>query len=119
MRENNKRIKRDSKYSWDSYDYVPTGKLCLKVYRSYPIKEWTDSKTKPLEDKLINIIAWLEVKVKEDEERTIWHKKQREQQEIKRKREEALQKLKDEELGKFENLFQTVTSWHKSQYLTN
>ncbi|RXP54542.1 hypothetical protein EC396_09170 [Lutibacter sp. HS1-25] len=119
LTEKNKRVKRETDYSWDSFDLVPTGNLSLKIDQLYPIKEWSDSKTKKLEDKLIDILAWLELRAKKDEqekiEMDIWH---RQQAKIRAKK-EALQKKKDEEFSKFESLFQTATRWHKSQYIRN
>ncbi|WP_223267241.1 hypothetical protein [Polaribacter sp. IC073] len=37
----------------------------------------------------------------------------------KKKNAKELQRLKDEELSKFESLFLTATRWHKSQYIRN
>lgn len=117
LREKNKRVKKESKYSWDEYDYVPTGTLCLKIYSFIPLKEWYDSPTKPLEEKLINIITRLEVKAKEDEEQRIqseiWHKKY----ELERKREEELKEKRQKELDKFKKLISDASRFQKSQYL--
>lgn len=119
LTEKNRRVKRETNHSWDSYDFEPTGNMCLKIDRSYPIKEWSDSKSKFLEERLVDILAWLELRAKRDEQEAIeWairHKQYQEQ----RKREEELQKLKDKELAMFESLFHTATRWHKSQYLRN
>jgi len=119
LTEKNKRVKRLTDNSWDSFDRIPTGNLSLKIDHSYPIKEWSDSKTKLIEDKLVDILAWLELRAKKDEvqkiESDLWHRKQ----ENIRIEKEALQKKKDEELAKFETLFQTATRWHKSQYIRN
>jgi|TARA_R110002020_G_scaffold191187_1_gene390954 hypothetical protein len=119
LKEKNKRVKKESNTSWPQFDLVPTGNLCLKLDRSYPIKEWSDSKTKTLEDKLPDIIAWLEIRAKKDEEekiaREIWHK----ELEIEAKREKELQERRQNELTKFTNLFESATRWHKTQYLRN
>lgn len=119
LTEKNKRVKRETKYSWDESDLVPTGNLSVKLDRTYPIMEWSDTKTKPLEDKLADIISWIELKAKEDREHEIanqiWHEKQ----EIIQQKREELQKQKDKEIAMFENLFHTATRWHKSQYIRN
>lgn len=116
--EKHRRVKRPSEYSWDTFDLEPTGNLCLKV-DSFPKKEWSDGKTKKLEDRLVDILAWLEIKGEEDEQQAIasaiWHKKYEEE----KQREKELQILKDEELAKFEELFQAATRFHKAQYLRN
>jgi len=117
LSEKNRRIKRETDNSWDSYDLEPTGNLCLKLDRSYPIKEWSDAKTKPLEDKLADILVWIETKAKEDKERAIENAIWREKQDKLRKIEENLQKQKDEELSKFKALLTMATRWHKAEYL--
>ena len=95
------------------------GNLCLKLDRSYPIKEWSDTKTTVLEDKLADILVWIELKAKEDKERqienAIWHEKQ----EKIRHKEEELQKQKEQELSKFKELLSMATRWHKAEYLRN
>jgi hypothetical protein len=119
LTEKNKRVKSESKYGWTTSDLVPTGDLSLKLDDIYTIKEWTDTKTKNLEDRILDILTWIEIKAKSDQEQKersrIWHKKQ---MKIQRKK-EKLQKKKDRELENFEKLFQTATRWHKSQYIRN
>jgi hypothetical protein len=117
LTEKNKRVKRETNYSWDEHDLEPTGILSLKIDRTYPLKEWSDTKTKPLEDKLADILAWIELRAKEDKEHEIANKIWHEKQEILRQKKEELQKKKVEELSKFESLFHTATRWHKSQYI--
>ncbi|MEX0997814.1 MAG: hypothetical protein WDZ45_12250 [Flavobacteriaceae bacterium] len=119
LTEKLKRIKNISDPSWPRYDFVPTGNLCLKFDGSYPVKEWTNTSTKPIEDKLAEILAWFEIRAKKDKIK----RRQREIQRIKWKEEEKIQKerqkLKDDELSNFKTLFETATRWHKSQYLRN
>ncbi|MCX7547780.1 hypothetical protein OS188_07435 [Xanthomarina sp. F1114] len=119
LTEKNKRVKRETKYSWDEYDLVPTGNLSLKLDDSYPIKEWSDSQTKPLEDKLVDILAWIELRAKRDRERQIENERIRQHQEKIRIKQQEVQKLKDNEIANFEALFQSATRWHKSQYIRN
>ncbi|MGV8815644.1 MAG: hypothetical protein ACOH2D_16200 [Gelidibacter sp.] len=119
LMEKSRRIKRKSQYSWETFDLEPTGNLCLKIEDTYPNKEWSDGKTKKLEDRLVDILAWLEIKGENDEEQAIataiWNKKYEEE----KQREKELQILKDEELAKFEGLFQSATRFHNAQYLRN
>lgn len=119
LTEKNKRVKRETNSRWDSFDLEPTGNLCLKIDRTYPVKEWSDTKTKPLEDRLTDILAWLEVRAKRDEQQAIENALRQKKYEEQQKKEKDLQELKDEELNKFETLFHTATRWHKSQYLRN
>jgi hypothetical protein len=117
LTEKNKKVKRVTNYSWNETDLVATGNLCLKLDDTYPIKEWSDSKTKPLEDKLFDILQWIELKAEKDNEREIeieiWHKNR---EEIRLKK-QKIQKLKDNELKAFESLFLSASRWHKSQYI--
>lgn len=97
----------------------PTGNLCLKVDNAYPQKEWSDGKTRPLEDRVIDILAWLEIKAEDDiqagiEREIRWKKIQEERQ-----KEVELQKQKDEELTKIEKLFQSASRLYKAQHLGN
>lgn len=117
LTEKNRRVKRETDTSWDEFDLVLTGNLCLKLDRSYPIKEWSDTKTTVLEDKLADILVWIELKAKEDKERQIENAIRREKQEKNRKKEEELQKQKEQELSKFKELFSMATRWHKAEYL--
>ncbi len=119
FREKNKRIKKNSKTSWPEYDLIPTGYLSLKVETYYPIKEWSDSKTKQIENKLFNILSWLELRAEKDLQSSIETKLRHEQKEKRRKEAKELQRLKDEELLMFSNLMNSATRWHKSQYLKN
>lgn len=117
--EKHKRVKSKSNYSWDTFDLEPTGNMCLKIDNAYPQKEWSDGKSKSLEDRLIDILAWLEMKAEDDIqaaiEREIWSKKIQEERKI----QEELQRQKDEEFAKIEELFQSATRLHKAQHLRN
>jgi len=115
--EKNRRVKREIKYSWDSYDLEPTGKLSFKIDHFYTIKEWTDGKTKKLEDRLVDILAWLEIRGETDEQEAIEREIRNKKQEEIRKKNEELQKLQDAEFSKFECLLHTANRWHKAQYL--
>ncbi len=117
LTEKNKRVKRETNTSWDEYDLVPTGNLCLKLDNSYPIKEWSDSKTKPLELKLADILAWIELRAKEDREQEIENAIWRGKQEKLRQKEEELNQLRENELLSFKKLFNSATRYHKSIYI--
>ncbi|WP_417620069.1 hypothetical protein [Oceanihabitans sediminis] len=117
--EKSKRVKRETSYSYDTFDLEPTGNICLKIDHSYPIKEWSDGKIKKLEDRLVDILAWLEIKGEEDEQRSIENAIRQKKRDEEREIEEALQKQKDEELAKFEGLFKSAERFQKSQYLRN
>jgi hypothetical protein len=117
--EKSKRVKREDDSSWDSYDFIPSGRLCLKIDKYSPIKEWTDTKTKQLEERVLDILSWLEIRAKKDQEQAIqsalWLKKR----EAEREKEKQLQALRDDEFNRFQQLFDTASRWHKSQYIRN
>ena len=119
LKEKNKRTKKEKVDFWDRYEYKPSGELSFKIDSTYPLKEWADSKNKKVEDKLADILAWIEVRAEKDKkqriEREIEHKKWEEEE----KKRKIFQKEKDEELFKFLKLFESATRWHKSQYIRN
>jgi hypothetical protein len=117
LTEKHKRIKNTSS-SYPEFELIPTGFLCLKFDNLYD-REWTDTVTKPIENKLSDILSWFEIKAEKDRikriERAIQHKIWEEE----RKKEEELKQLQDEEFSKFQSMFDTATRLHKSQYLRN
>lgn len=119
LAERHKRVKRETEFGSEESEMVATGMLCLKLDTYVTIKEWIDSKAKLLEDKLPDILAWIELKAQKDKEQeietTIWHK----EYERNRQKEEALKKERELELEKFKALLSMATRWHKSQYLKN
>jgi hypothetical protein len=114
LTEKNRRVKRETNTNWDEYDLVPTGNLCLKLDSSYPIKEWSDSKTKSLESKLADILAWIELRAKEDREREIQSEIRRKKYEEEQRIKKELQERKDNELENFKNLFKFSEFLHKA-----
>ncbi len=118
LTEKHKRVKNTSS-SYPEFELIPTGFLCLKLDYVYPDKQWTDTATKPIEEKLTDILAWFEIRAEKDRieriERDIQHKIWEEE----RKKEAELKQLQDQEFSKFQTLFDTATRWHKSQYIRN
>jgi len=118
LREVNKRVIEENESGWKESKYFPTGKLCLKV-DEYPSYEWTDTKTKTLEDKLPNILAYFEIRakreIKERIERDIWHK----EYERKKKIEEELKIKRNKELEKFKSVINHSSRWQKAMDLRN
>ncbi|WP_066219626.1 hypothetical protein [Formosa haliotis] len=94
--EKHKRVKRETNNSWPEFDLVPTGNLCLKIDRSYPIKEWGDTKTTVLEDKIADILAWIELKAEEDRKQQIANRIWWAEQEKIRKRKKPYKNKKSE-----------------------
>lgn len=119
LTEKNKRVKRITSNSWRETDLVPTGNLSLKLDDIYPIKDWSDSKAKPIEDKLVDILEWIELRAKKDEEEDIKNEIRRKNQEKIRLEEQELQNLRDNELKSFGNLLDSASRWHKAQSIRN
>ncbi|NCO62439.1 MAG: hypothetical protein COW66_13200 [Flavobacteriaceae bacterium CG18_big_fil_WC_8_21_14_2_50_34_36] len=118
LTEKHKRVKNTSS-SYPEFELIPTGFLCLKLDYVYPDKQWSDTATKPIEEKLTDILAWFEIRAEKDRieriERDIQHKIWEEE----RKKEAELKQLQDQEFSKFQTMFDTATRWHKSQYIRN
>jgi len=104
--------------TWNSSRLVYNGKLCLKYYYLYPQREWVDSTTL-LEDKLLDIIAKLEViahneKTEKEEREKYWEEKR-----IKEQKEKDLQTLKEKELHDFKLIFKFSKRYKKANDLRN
>lgn len=119
LAEKNKRVKRESRYGIDWYGLAPTGSLVLRVYTYIPLREWADAKTKKLEDKLGDILLWLEKKAKEDKKQQIaneiWHR----QYEIQKKKEEEFKELRRKEIEQFDALYLSAERYQKTLYIRN
>lgn len=121
-REILKRIKGivpNSRYNREYSELVPSGVLSLEMGRSYWKKDWREASSKPLESKLSNIMASLELKAKKQKEERIEMEASWERMRIERELREKLQKEKDAELKQFKSLINNATRWHKSQYIRN
>jgi hypothetical protein len=117
LAERYKRVKHENAYGREESEMVATGLLCLKLDTYVTIKEWLDTKAKPLEDKLLEILAWIELKAKKDNEpyleAPIWQENDEKIifQDISLKNQNEL------ELEKFKDLLAMATRWQKAQYL--
>lgn len=97
--------------------FIPTGLLTFRTGDSFREKIWRDSKKELVEEQLLSIFTYLELKAKREKENSIkW--------ELYRKKREEEQKLKDEikarkqaELNHFIELLDMATRWHKAKYL--
>ncbi|ADQ80091.1 hypothetical protein Palpr_1952 [Paludibacter propionicigenes WB4] len=94
------------------------GKLCLKYFYMYPQREWTDS-TILLEDKLLDIIAKLEViahnkKVEREEREKRWAEQRRKEELTKQ-----LVAIKEKELSDFKSTLRLASRYQKALELRN
>ncbi|APA00210.1 hypothetical protein [Flavobacterium commune] len=103
---------------YDSTELYPSNILSLSLY-VYPAKEWTDTNTSKLEDKIPNIIAKLElqaVKEKQDEiQREIWHQ----ENERRLKIEQEFKARKAKEIIKTQKLFSDAEKFEKATIYRN
>lgn len=117
-RETLKRVKSE-KYKWESYDYVPSGRLVLKLENKYPNKEWKDGKQRKLEDQLPNILTTLELRSEKIKKERIEREEARKQYEIEKAKEEFLKQKRDIELGNFKKLYFATELHHKANVMRN
>ena len=113
LREVNKRVSRSD--GWGS-DYIPTGKLALKI-DSWSGKEWQDQKTLTLENKISEIIARLEYLAKKERAESIYRNVKNRRNKIESERAEALKRKRIEENQKFEKLLQLADQWKRVENL--
>ena len=113
LREVNKRVSRDD--GWGS-DYIPTGKLALKIDR-WRAKEWQDQKTITIEDKISEIIAKLEYLAKKERAESIYRDVRHQRTKIESEKAEALERKRIEDDKKFEKLLQLAGQWKRVENL--
>lgn len=118
LRETNKRVVEENERGWKETKYYPTGKLCLKT-DEYPRYEWVDSKTKALEDKLPDILAYFEQQAQRKKVDRIEREIRNKEHERLKKIEEDLKQKRTKELNDFKSLINSSGRWHKSQNLRN
>lgn len=118
LRETNKRVVEEDESGWKRSVYYPTGKLCLKT-DDYPSYEWVDSKTKALEDKLPDILAYFELQAKRKKVERIERDIRNKEYERQKKIEEELKQKRYKELNDFKSLINSSGRWHKSVSLRN
>lgn len=98
---------------YDSTELYPSNILSLSLY-VYPTKDWTDTNTSKLEDKIPNIIAKLELQAIEEKrkaiERELWHIEYERQRKI----EEDFKARKEQEKIKTKKLFSDAEKFDKA-----
>jgi hypothetical protein len=117
LREKTKRVKKQTSFSWDSYEYIPVGILNFTIKAWFQnIDAWQDGKIS-IEKWLSNIIASLEIAAKKLKE---W------KSEVERKKEEgyARERLKlaqkqvvDKEISDFNTLLSQAKRWKDAEVI--
>lgn len=118
LREKTKRITKESKYSWDNYDYVPAGLLIIKIDESYRAKDFIDGKL-PLEKQLFSIIASIELLAIKELEWKEECRKSQEKRELEEKIRKEYEKRQEKDLEAFASTLKKAKRWHKAVNLRN
>lgn len=101
---------------YDSTELYPSNILSFTLY-VYPTKEWTDTNTSKLEDKIPNIIAKLELQAVKEKQDAIESEIRHIEYERNRKIEEELETKRNFELIEFKGLFKKANRWHQAEIL--
>ena len=117
LREKTTSIAGEKRYSWDSYDYVPNGKLCFKtdIWRR---KEWSDGRL-ALEDQLPQILQKLEDAAEEMRQEQIANEERRRENERKEALRREREALEDKELKALQMLMSQAKRWEQIKMLRN
>lgn len=121
-REILKRIKvkdEDSHFNWEHTELVPSGIIAFEMGRSYWKREWRESEKKPLETKLSNIIASLELKAKKQIEERIEREKWKIENEKRLKIEKQKQKRLELEIASFKELKEKAKQYNQAVGIRN
>jgi hypothetical protein len=114
LREVSRRIKPIEKYMSSTYE--PTGILAFNIDGFYG-KEWRDTKTIPLEDRISEIIAKLEMLGREERSRRIYRFVKQRKSDLERLKVKDLELIKSEEDKRFKELLKMAKRWKKAQTL--
>lgn len=99
---------------YDSTELYPSNILSFNL-DVYPAKEWTDTTTSKLEDKIPNIIAKLELQAVKEKQDAIERQIRHLEYERERKIEEDLEAKRNFELSEFKGLFKKANRWHQAE----
>ena len=114
FRENLKRIpKEKSTFSWQEYDYIPSGILSFNVKINFNDIMWKDGKLL-LEKQLAKIIAKLEIKGAEERQERIRREIYWAQEKEKERIELEKKKIREKELSDFKHLMQKAKQWREA-----
>ncbi len=114
LSEKNKKIKFQGKYGED-YRYEATGNFTIQAGPNYSCKVWNDGKILKLEEKISEIIAWLEMEAEKERLWEIESRKREAEREEKERLERERQELLNREIKAFKELYHKSELWHKAQ----
>lgn len=112
------RLKRKIvKGTYSDYTELEPSNILSFTLDVYPAKEWSDTNTSKLEDKIPNIIAKLELQAVKEKQDAIEREIRHIEYERKRKIEEELEAKRTFELIEFKGLFKKANRWHQAEIL--
>lgn len=116
IREKKRRVKKENPTSlWDQYDWFYSGLLVFSYNYSFDKREWVETETIPLEDKLPMIIKYYEKKAIENEIKQQKLEEGWRIQREERERQKALQERKDQEINKLLTLIENYNLWQHAE----
>lgn len=119
FRQKTKRIKdEESKYSYNTYKYENTDVLILQMYQhSFDRKEWLDTPKTKLEDKLLHILAYIELYCENEIEEDIRREEESRLREIELAKLKEIERLKQLEKEKENQLIIDANKWNDAELL--
>lgn len=115
LKEKLKWVITPTDYSWVNREYQPTGRLTFRV-EDYNQKMWEDGKV-TIEDKLPDILGYLELKAKKKLEERRYYQEQNKIREEKERVEREIRDRKEKELRDLKNLIKQANQWQQVQIL--
>jgi hypothetical protein len=116
LRERQNRIeKQNPKYSWESYDYIPSGILYFKLgENSWSSKEWKDTAYTIIEDKIEDILDYIPTVVLKIQEFNRENERRRKAYKDERQRQLEIEKLQSIEINNFIAIKTNAGLWQKA-----
>lgn len=116
LREKNKRIIVKNNNGWNETELIPIGELVFKR-DDYPRKEWSDTKNIKLENKIPDIIKYLEEQAIKERDYNIELERRRKERKRQEKIEEDIREIRNNEIKKFNSLYENFNRHRKANDL--
>lgn len=111
LREKGKVTNVESGSSWETREFTNTGLLCLKLNQGWYIKEFSDTASTQLEEKISKILAKIEELFQREREQIVRIEIEREERKRLEEIARAIRKAKEDELKKFVDFFKAAHRW--------
>lgn len=119
LREKQNRIEKENpKYSWESYDYVPSGLLYFKLgEHSWDSKELKDTTYTILEDKIEDILQHIQKEVIKIQELRLENQQRQLEHEKERQRKLEIEQRQTSEINNFIAIKNNAELWQKAKIM--